>query len=601
MSNDLTWGLAVDNKVSAPGKAIEKSLKSVDKALHTVEKDMGKTGKVSKVFGEMMTGALRSIGERAVGMGASVAGALADAAIGFAKMALHAHGSKEDAKNALTSILGDAKKADHALASVHGLSNFLGADPKPLTEALVALTQQGHSTSDAMAILQGSLDLKALNPKKSLDQILESFTELDAKGKAGEDTLEKFAKLGIKRETFLAELAKRLGTDAKGAAQALKDGTLSVGAAQNVALVALTKQTGGALGSFAKKQSGSWNGLIENLGSVGDRWANALDTNAALAPVQEMMRKLTDALNPESETGKKIIGALSKVAKNIGDAIGKIDFNALAANVERTAQALATGATNGKAFFGAMIERSVTAVTELTKVANVIDRITGRTEAGTPKVNAHGLSWEKVGKVLGVVGGVIGFVATRIVGSFVDAFLWAVGLVTGLIDKIAAALKYVDGLIKVFAQNGITATFKKIGKDIVDGIWNGITGAWRSMVARFKGLVDMLPDAAKKALGIASPSKEFRWIGKMIGEGTTLGVNDNAADVKSSLVGLVTPPAVPSVTTNTSSNRSSRTANVTVNFYGSPADVDTSKIEEAVARGVDRAFANLAFETGAAA
>jgi hypothetical protein len=58
---------------------------------------------------------------------------------------------------------------------------------------------------------------------------------------------------------------------------------------------------------------------------------------------------------------------------------------------------------------------------------------------------------------------------------------------------------------------------------------------------------------------------------------------------------------VPSVTTNTSSNRSSRTANVTVNFYGSPADVDTSKIEEAVARGVDRAFANLAFETGAAA
>ncbi len=601
MAADLTWQLAVADKVTAPGKAVEKSLKSVDKAMHTVEKTMSKTGRASKLFGEVLTGALRGIGDRFVGFGASAVSSLASAGVAFAKLGIDAMGAKQDARNTLTSILGDTKKADAALAQVHGLSNFLGTDPKPLTEALINLTQQGHSTSDAMAILQGSLDIKAMNPKKSLDQILESFTELDAKGKAGEDTLEKFGKLGIKRETFLAELAKRLKTDAKGAALVLKDGTLSVGAAQNIALTALTNQTGTKLGAFAKKQSGTWNGLSENLESIPARWAAALDSNAALAPVQALMVKLTDALNPESATGKRLIGVLSKVAGDIGNALGKIDVEKIAAGIERASVAFEKGYAGAKDFFTELIAKSDAAYSSLSKVSTVIDTLTFKTTASASGPSGLSVAWGKVGKVLGVVGGIMAFVGGRIMGSFAGAFMWVVDTIAGAIDRVKNAFKYADDLIKSLAQDGLGATIKKIGSDIVDGLWNGIKASWSAFLGKFKALVDLLPASVKKALGIASPSKEFRFIGRMIGEGTLQGVNDNADKVQSTLVGLATVPSVTagSVTNNSRSSTLAPTLKLTVNVYGDATAKAIEDIEAVVERAVERQFGNLAFERGA--
>ncbi len=602
MGVDLQWQVAIADKVTAPAKAVEKSLGGVEKSLKDVDKTMSMSGKASKAFGEVVTGALRGLGDRFVGFAVSAVGSLADAGLAFAKLALSAHGAKEDNKLALTTILGDAQKADAALAQINGLSNFLGQDPKPLTDALIDLTSKGHSTADAMAILQGSLDLKAMNGgKKSLDQILETFTELDAKGKAGEDTVEKFAKLGIKRESFLAELAKQLKTDAKGAAQVMKDGTLNVGAAQNIALKALTNQTGGELGTFSKMHAESWNGLVGNLSSVGDRFATALDTDTALAPVKELMKKLTDALNPESATGKKLLGVLSNVAKEIGGAIGKIDFDKLADAVSRAATALSNGYDNAKLFLGELIAKSKMAYESMSKVSAVVDTLTGKTKSSSTGITDAAVAWDKIGKVLGIVGGAIAFIGSRLMGSFTTGFLVAVDVVNGAVDRIKGAFGAVSSLVSSAFDGGFFDTLKGIGTSIVDGVWNGIKNAWSAFIGKFKALVDLLPDAAKKALGIASPSKEFRWIGQMTTLGMVEGVNDNADDVKSSLVGLATPPApvAGSSTTNNSSRTISPSVSVVINFDGGAGGAKPEDIESAVRRGVERAFGNLALESGA--
>lgn len=64
----------------------------------------------------------------------------------------------------------------------------------------------------------------------------------------------------------------------------------------------------------------------------------------------------------------------------------------------------------------------------------------------------------------------------------------------------------------------------EIGSNIVSGIWNGISSGWNWLTDKVKGLANSLLQGVKDALGIESPSKEFRdqvgrWIPPGIGEG----------------------------------------------------------------------------------
>lgn len=82
--------------------------------------------------------------------------------------------------------------------------------------------------------------------------------------------------------------------------------------------------------------------------------------------------------------------------------------------------------------------------------------------------------------------------------------------------------------------NGIIEWFKKlpgevynIGKSIVEGIWNGITGMGDWLWGQISGFGQGIVDGFKNALGIHSPSRVMRdQIGKMLPPGIVLGVED---------------------------------------------------------------------------
>ena len=72
-----------------------------------------------------------------------------------------------------------------------------------------------------------------------------------------------------------------------------------------------------------------------------------------------------------------------------------------------------------------------------------------------------------------------------------------------------------------------------IGKNILEGLWNGM----RNMIGWLKSKVldlfeDILPSWAKKALGIKSPSRVFAGIGKNIADGLWTGLNKNQYALK---------------------------------------------------------------------
>lgn len=108
-------------------------------------------------------------------------------------------------------------------------------------------------------------------------------------------------------------------------------------------------------------------------------------------------------------------------------------------------------------------------------------------------------------------------------------------LVVGVINAIPELVEGVGELIATVVENFKETDWAELGKNIIEGIEEGISNAWDNLVEWFKDLFDDLIGIAKKILGIASPSKVFKKIGGFTAEGFGAGFDDEFADVKSDM------------------------------------------------------------------
>jgi hypothetical protein len=93
-------------------------------------------------------------------------------------------------------------------------------------------------------------------------------------------------------------------------------------------------------------------------------------------------------------------------------------------------------------------------------------------------------------------------------------------------------------IISVFS--GIKEKFLSIGKNIVEGIWSGISNGYTWIKNKIKEWVGNVVDFCKSILGIKSPSRLFRdEIGRMIPLGMAQGIDDTKNAVTNSINELV--------------------------------------------------------------
>lgn len=93
------------------------------------------------------------------------------------------------------------------------------------------------------------------------------------------------------------------------------------------------------------------------------------------------------------------------------------------------------------------------------------------------------------------------------------------GIASFFTQKIPKAID--DMLAKLKALPG---EFVRVGKNIVDGLWNGISQGWQWLTNKVAELAGGLFNAAKNALGIHSPSRKFKYIGEMCVAGFDEGI-----------------------------------------------------------------------------
>ena len=144
-----------------------------------------------------------------------------------------------------------------------------------------------------------------------------------------------------------------------------------------------------------------------------------------------------------------------------------------------------------------------------------------------------------IGQVIPVFGAVIGFLVSPI-GLAIGAVVALIAIGVMLWKNWDVVKQKAGELFK-----GITGWFsrlwedmKQIGKNLVDGLWSGISGGWQWLEDQVGGLAGGLVDGVKKILKINSPSKVFSAIGGSITEGLVDGVNGGKQSAIDATVGL---------------------------------------------------------------
>lgn len=150
-----------------------------------------------------------------------------------------------------------------------------------------------------------------------------------------------------------------------------------------------------------------------------------------------------------------------------------------------------------------------------------------------------------------------------------------------------AALDLVDNVINTIKE--LPGKVLDIGKNIVEGLWNGITGAGNWLKDKIFGFAGGIIDGFKNAFGIHSPSKVFNLqIGKYLALGLGEGFNDNIAKVYRQMktaVDFETQRLATSLSTTASVNKS---LNASIVVEGSEIYMDSTKVGRAVTPVISR-------------
>ena len=119
--------------------------------------------------------------------------------------------------------------------------------------------------------------------------------------------------------------------------------------------------------------------------------------------------------------------------------------------------------------------------------------------------------------------------------------------VTAAVEWITKSFNEVSAYIKALPETWRSEALR-IGTAIIDGIKQGISSAAGALYDQLRNVANNALQAAKDALGVRSPSVEFQIVGKAIGDGLTVGVNQTETSVNNAVAGLV---RIPSVATGT--------------------------------------------------
>jgi phage-related minor tail protein len=145
----------------------------------------------------------------------------------------------------------------------------------------------------------------------------------------------------------------------------------------------------------------------------------------------------------------------------------------------------------------------------------------------------------------GAMGRLKGYASSGVSGVksfFVNGFASLYTATKAKLSSVVSAVKEIPGKAKS-ALSGLPGQMLTIGRNIIQGIVNGIRGSLGSVMSAAQSIVDKIPGPIRKALGIHSPSRVMAEIGKWVTAGLVKGMLGGSKSVQKTsekLQGLIT-------------------------------------------------------------
>lgn len=145
----------------------------------------------------------------------------------------------------------------------------------------------------------------------------------------------------------------------------------------------------------------------------------------------------------------------------------------------------------------------------------------------------------------------------------------------------------VNNIINIIKE--LPSKVLEIGKNIVEGLWNGISGAAGWLWGKVTGFCNGVVDGIKSTFGIHSPSKVFKdEVGKFLALGIGEGFNDNLDKVYRQMKAAVdfeTQRLSANLSTTATTNR---VLNANITLRASDIYMDSTKVGRAVTPSITK-------------
>lgn len=482
------------------------------------------------LFQEAMIGAARRIGEAFIDMAAKAVKGVEQ----IAQAGIEFNAKMEKYQTGLTTLLGNEQEAAAVMEQIRADAARTPFDVDSLTQANQMLISTGLSADASRNDVLNLANAIAATGGGSaeLSRMAANMQQVRNVGKATAMDIRQFAMAGINIYGLLADATGKTTEE-------VKDMEVSY----ELLSYALAKAAseGGAYEGAMEAQSQTFNGRLSTLKD------NVLQLEGALT--QDLFTQLSDTALPMVMDW---VATLLEAAQTNGiegaiQAAGNILRGLISGFVERLPDLLETGLTTLESFLTGILNAipkiMPTVITVIsTLVSKLLEHLPQIIETGVAILVAllDGLAQSgATGKIMAAILIVIRTLLNAIIQHLPEILAAGTSILFQLLEGLAAALPtlfmMVGEIILGIFDAFVHADWNSIGANIVTGIKNGIAGLWESLVQEVQDAVSRLWQSAKNALGIASPSKKFKYIGEMSVEGMEEGFEEGEADLEATV------------------------------------------------------------------
>lgn len=169
--------------------------------------------------------------------------------------------------------------------------------------------------------------------------------------------------------------------------------------------------------------------------------------------------------------------------------------------------------------------------------------------------------------------------STEFINMMIDAYIQLFKALIKAIPQILVSLgKAVIEIMKVFKDAFSWDNLKRIGEDMIKGLWNGISDMGNWVKDKIKGFGEDILKGIKSFFGIHSPSTVFAGIGMNLGKGLAMGIESTTGLVNKAVDGMATD-ALTAMTANPSLTANMNTTPMNVApAYANGGVADTAQI-----------------------